>query len=388
MSSPAPRRESSRTVRISISGDGGESAAPYVHYLILDGANDASGAIELASDRRLTIGRGAAADHQISDPGASSLHAMLGIDGTRVVVTDLGSTNGTFLDGKRISGPTELPIGARLQIGRTILRHELRSREEIDRQSRVAEELAAARRYVEALLPEPRTRGPVRIDWTFIPCAALAGDAFGTIDIDADAVGIFLIDVAGHGARSALHSVSVVNILRNRSLPHADLRDPAAVLARLNDVFPMEQHDGLFFTMWYGVYDSRSRRLTYGTAGHPAALLREPGAAPLQALKTPGPPIGAFENASFVGATIDIVPGSRLYVFSDGVYEIVAKDGRNWSQVDFAQAVTDGRTPGTRESRHLYEAVLGASRTEHLDDDFSLLIAEFSQESSEASTEI
>ena len=50
----------------------------------------------------------------------------------------------------------------------------------------------------------------------------------------------FVLDVAGHGTAAALHSVSVVNVLRQRMLPDVDFRDPAAVVRSLNRMFPME----------------------------------------------------------------------------------------------------------------------------------------------------
>ena len=51
-----------------------------------------------------------------------------------------------------------------------------------------------------------------------------------------------------------MHSVSVLNVLRQRALPVVDFTNPAEVLASLNSRFPTDEHNGLYFTMWYGVY--------------------------------------------------------------------------------------------------------------------------------------
>ena len=69
-------------------------------------------------------------------------------------------------------------------------------------------------------------------------------------------VALYLIDVSGHGVSAAMHSVSVANILRPKALS-VDLRDPAAVLESLNEAFPMDAHDDMYFTIWYGVYSAR-----------------------------------------------------------------------------------------------------------------------------------
>ena len=61
-----------------------------------------------------------------------------------------------------------------------------------------------------------------------------------------------------------MHSVTVLNVLRQRALPNVDFRNPSEVLANLNDMFQMDSHNGLLFTMWYGVYRTDERVLTYG----------------------------------------------------------------------------------------------------------------------------
>lgn len=375
MTTPTETRAILRTSLMPAISAEPEPQANYAHFLVAQNAEIGTIAHPLSDGVEFMIGRTEDADLTLADPGVSSRHASFRLGGGNVTVTDLGSTNGTFVDGRRVVRPTELPIGSRVRVGSTILHHELRDRDELHRQSQVAEDLAAARRYIEALLPEPRLTGPVRTDWTFVPCAALAGDAFGMVDLDDETVALFLIDAAGHGARSALHSVSVINLLRNRSLPNADFREPASVLARLNDAFPMEQHDGIYFTIWYGVYERRARRLSYGSAGHPAALLLVPGSK-FRSLKTPGPPIGTFEGARYFSAQTEVPRSSRLCIFSDGVYEIITKAGCDWTQEQFADLVT-AHHASTLTSRGLYEAVRALSRSESLDDDFSLLLASF-----------
>jgi anti-anti-sigma factor len=104
--------------------------------------------------------------------------------------------------------------------------------------------------------------GPIRAEWLFQPSALLGGDALGYGYIDADHFAIYMIDVSGHGAGAAMHSVSVLNILRQRALP-ANVRDPAKVLTTLNAKFQTEQHDGMYFTMWYGVYNVPHRTLRF-----------------------------------------------------------------------------------------------------------------------------
>ena len=102
---------------------------------------------------------------------------------------------------------------------------------------------------------------------------ALGGDSFGYHWIDDEHFAFFVLDVCGHGVRAALLSIAAAETLRSEALPTTDWRDPGAVLTALNEAYPMERHDDLFFTIWYGVYHRPARRLAYASAGHPAAIL-------------------------------------------------------------------------------------------------------------------
>jgi len=67
------------------------------------------------------IGRSADADIRISDPYSSEFHARVGMQDGQVVVHDLGSTNGTYVNGRRVTSPTSVTRGDTVQIGKTIL---------------------------------------------------------------------------------------------------------------------------------------------------------------------------------------------------------------------------------------------------------------------------
>ena len=136
-------------------------------------------------------------------------------------------------------------------------------------QRRLANEMNQAAHYVRSLLPEKLKKGDVRTDWRFVPSAELGGDSFGYHWLDDDHFAFFLLDVSGHGVGSALLSVSAMNALRSQALPQTDFRQPGQVLAALNNAFQMDQQNGLFFTIWYGVYHKPSRRIDYAGGGHP-----------------------------------------------------------------------------------------------------------------------
>jgi sigma-B regulation protein RsbU (phosphoserine phosphatase) len=189
----------------------------------------------------------------------------------------------------------------------------------------LAAELAEAAGYVRSILPAPLV-GAAAVDWEFQPSTSLGGDGFGYHDLDADHFVAYLLDVCGHGVGAALLSVSAMNTLNGRTLPGVAFDDPAAVLAGLNAAFPMERHHNMWFTMWYGVLHRPSRRLRYASAGHPPAIVVGPDGR-ARRLQTSALPIGADDLTRFTAAEADVEPGARLYLFSDGAYEIARPAG-------------------------------------------------------------
>ncbi len=203
----------------------------------------------------ITIGRHPACDVQFPVAEVSRQHCRLQLAGDAVMLSDLGSTNGTFIAGQRIEGAVRLMNGTHITVGSFPLRYEQRDERELEDAERLNAELRQAVEYVRAILPEPITEGPVRVEWFYVPSSELGGDAFGYQFLDETTLAGFLIDVSGHGIGAGMHAVNVANTLRRRGMPGVDFRDPGQVAAGLNTMFPMEQHGGLILTLWYFVYD-------------------------------------------------------------------------------------------------------------------------------------
>jgi serine phosphatase RsbU (regulator of sigma subunit) len=325
----------------------------------------------------LKIGRTAPADIILADSEVSRTHCMVALKDDELYVSDLNSTNGTFIDGIRVSGATTLPVGSVLQVGRRTLKHEWRTRAEIAHADDVDRDLQRAASYVKALLPPPSNEGPVRADWLYRPSTKLGGDAFGYGKLSGDLYVCYLVDVAGHGAGPAMHAVAIMNQLRQRSLPNTDMARPELVLSTLNELFQMDDHDGLYFTIWYGVYNTSTRRLDFASGGHHPAYLVPAEREAAIPLRTRNLIIGAMPAANFVGGSVMVPQGASFYLFSDGVYEIIDRDGREWSIEDFVELMLKPPVADLSEPERLYQAVCSQAQSSALDDDFSLVVVNF-----------
>jgi PAS domain S-box-containing protein len=240
----------------------------------------------------------------------------------------------------------------------------------------LSSELSDATGYVKTVLPQPITSGPLLADWRFIPSAALAGDSFGYHWIDDDHFAIYLVDVSGHGWGAALLSVSVINVLRSHALPDTDFHIPEQVLFALNNTFPAEKHNDMFFTIWYGVYHIRSHTLQYASGGHPPALLfsGNTSAHPqMDQLRTPNFIIGGQRDVAYQGKIQEIQQPSRLYVFSDGVYEITKVDGSIWGLDEFLEFSVQSFKSDQSNLDGLLTYVQTLAQKQQFDDDFTIL---------------
>lgn len=346
------------------------------NYLVVIAGADAGKRVEI-TDTPITIGRDARQTLVFDDTQLSRLHARVSLVNGEVIFEDLKSTNGTYLDGVRLTEPATLREGQVVRMGGQLLTYERRSRRDIDRAEELDRDLQRASNYVFSLLPEPITSGLVRAHWRFVPSTQLGGDAFGYYWLDPQTFAFYLLDVSGHGAGSAMHSVTVLNVLRQRALPDVDFRSPAAVLTSLNARFPMDSHGGLFFTMWYGVYDARDRTLRYASAGHHPAFLVTPERQAPQPLGMSALMIGAFAGYEYKVAETTVPPDSTVYLFSDGVFEIVTKDKLRWEMTSFLPLLIEPALPGVPEAERLHRSVTQAAESSQLEDDFSLMVVTF-----------
>ncbi len=350
-----------------------DARAGWVHYLLYTDAQGQPQRLRLGP-APVRVGRRAPCEVVLRDGEVSGVHCELQLQGDDLIVRDLGSTNGTFVDGLRVGAPVPLPHGGLLQVGRQQLKHEFRDAQELAQSVELDRDLARASAYLRSLLPPPLQQGPVLADWHFEPSARVGGDAFGYHRLDHDRLAVFLLDVSGHGVGAAMHAVSVLTALRQQTLPDVDFGKPEQVLERLNELFPMDAHGGMFFTIWYGVLHLPTRRLRYASGGQHPAFVRPAAGAPLVPLATHNLLIGAMPGVSFDAAEAQLAAGDRLYLFSDGVFEIVTPEGRTWLLDDLLPLLGTPAPPGRSEPAHVFEVVRGLARPGPLDDDFSFLV--------------
>ncbi len=347
-----------------------------LHVVQVEGEGSAPGKRIVLGELPVRIGRIEGNDLVLASPEVSRAHCSLALRDGRAVVTDLGSTNGTIVDGERIAQPTELGAGTRFRVGPFTLVYLRGPRRALERAAEIERDLDRAAHYVQALLPPVLPTGPVRVDWRFVPSVSVGGDGFGYRTLLDGRFVVWLIDVAGHGVGSALLAASVMTMLREGGPPGADPGDCGAVLSALDAVFEMDRHGGLFFTLWYGVFDPATRRLDHVSGGHHAAYLIAGGAP--EPVGTRNLPVGSgIPGRAPQTGSVTVPPGARLHLFSDGAFETQGPGGKQNALPDFLPALSEPPVPGLPEPERLLRAAQALAGGEPFEDDVSIVTLEF-----------
>ncbi|MEM9083994.1 MAG: GAF domain-containing SpoIIE family protein phosphatase [Planctomycetota bacterium] len=232
-------------------------------------------------------------------------------------------------------------------------------------QRRLDGELRSAAEYVESLLPDDVDRPRLRITSSFVPSSELGGDFIGSVALGNDRVAVFLLDVTGHGIAASLLAVSISHAIRDQ-LQEPDLaEDPGPLLSRVNAAFRMQDNANRFATVWLGVFNEVTREVKYACAGHhPAIVVGDSGR---RRLDESDLPIGIVDDTQYVSVRAQLSKNDRLYLFSDGVFEVKLPSGGQLGFQAFERLVEDAaKTAGTP-----VEAIMDSVRRMGVTDQFS-----------------
>lgn len=252
---------------------------------------------------------------------------------------------------------------------------------------RIEDDLKAAAWMQLNLLPPPAlAANGIRCHWRFEPSGFVAGDIFNFFALDEDSVGFYLLDVSGHGVPAAMLSVTLSLTLTpdasrgsplkrlNPATQQSEVLPPEAVIQDLNRRF--QSKDDHYFTMIYGVVNTRRSRLMLAQAGHPGpVLMRRDGR--LQVLGGGGMPLGLWPEIDFDCVDVPINAGDRILLYSDGVTESLGACGEAFGETRLIEYLASRAKESTDELIGGLLRALSAWRndTESLDD-VSLLAME------------
>ncbi len=191
--------------------------------------------------------------------------------------------------------------------------------EEQRQRQRLENEISIAREVQQQLFPHTLPRLPgLELAAICRPARVVSGDYYDFIPLGPSSVGIALADISGKGIFAALLMASLQAALRSAATIDGQ-RGAAEIVSRVNRHLFTNTSDDRYATLFYAVYDSSTRTLTYTNAGHLPPFLIADGK--IDVLDQGGTVVGLFEDAVYVECSRKVEPGSLLVAFSDGLTE-------------------------------------------------------------------
>ncbi len=247
--------------------------------------------------------------------------------------------------------------------------------------------LRAAAVIQQSLLPVAAPHGTsFNFAWQFQPCEQVGGDLFNLFWLDEHRLGVYVLDVGGHGVPAAMVATSVAQTLdhcrgwfQKRTSGASTLHEhftPADVLAKLNRKYPVERF-GKLLTICYLILDMESGKIRYSNAALPLPfIIRASGR--IESLSEGGIIIGADEGAVYEESTIHLESGDRLFIYTDGIIEYCDKKGEAYGEERLVRELkrSSGETLQTACARAITD-LLEFGDEQLPEDDITLLGIEF-----------
>jgi sigma-B regulation protein RsbU (phosphoserine phosphatase) len=250
-------------------------------------------------------------------------------------------------------------------------------------------DLIEATKLQQSLVSERyRDFGTAEVSLLLQSAGHVGGDLVGMFPITEGRIGLYGIDVSGHGISSALMTARLAGYLSS-SVPEQNLalqktrgggfapRPPAEAIAMLNRVIMSEMETEHYFTIALADVDLMRGHAIIAQAGHPYPALQRAGGT-VEFIGQGGLPVGLIDAAEFQQFEVTMAPGDRLLIHSDGVTECAARNGALLDEAGLARILRDLRqTRGPAFLESLIWKLSDFAGDADFQDDISAVLLEF-----------
>ncbi|MBU3915709.1 SpoIIE family protein phosphatase [bacterium] len=244
---------------------------------------------------------------------------------------------------------------ARINVGNRIIRLEKERDEQLNRiqaaHRKMQQNMEAAVQIQLSLLPPRKLEFfDFKFDWYFKPSDLLGGDMLHIYRISETEIACYVLDVSGHGTQAALLSVTIRNLLTVSFVDNSSFLQtnsnissefhstcPLGVIDNLSEHYlDLLEKTGHYFTIMYGILNTKTGVFEYISAGHhnPIVISNSEIISPEG---SSGPPIGIFSKRNYQVKRLTLVPGDRLYLYTDGILEENNNEGEQFGKERFAE---------------------------------------------------
>ena len=192
---------------------------------------------------------------------------------------------------------------------------------------RISTELSLAKKIQAALLPSIFPPFPDRKEFDLYasmePARTVGGDFYDFFLIDDDHLCLVMADVSGKGIPAALFMMICKTMLQSCAMLG---QSSAEILNKVNQGICSNNGEEMFVTVWVGILEISTGMLKAANAGHEYPAVKKPGGK-FELLKDPhGFVVGGLADEIYEEYTLQLEPGSALFLYTDGIPEAMTKD--------------------------------------------------------------
>lgn len=173
----------------------------------------------------------------------------------------------------------------------------------------------------------PPGQGAVEIHACLVPAKEVGGDFYDFFWLDKHLLAFLVADVSGKGIPAALFMAKAKTLVK----AHANFsRDPEEILARANEDISIDNDNGMFVTLLFGLLETETGQVRLANAGHNHAYRIGKGRTPVRIDVPSGIALGVMEGMSFESTRIQLEPGEALHLYTDGINEAMDVDNQQF----------------------------------------------------------
>ena len=220
----------------------------------------------------------------------------------------------------------------------------------VQERERIGTEMSLAMRIQNDVLPSTFPAFPDRTDFdihaSMIPAKEVGGDFYDYFFIDEDHLAMLIADVSGKGVPAALFMMASKILLDTTAMEGLS---PAAILEKANERIARGNSQEMFVTVWLGIIELSTGKLTAANAGHEYPIIRHADRKYEVLRDRHGFVIGGMEGMKYHDYEIQMEPGSDLFVYTDGICEATDTENRQYGLDRLLETLNslEDRTPKT-----------------------------------------
>lgn len=245
--------------------------------------------------------------------------------------------------------------------------------------ARLETEMSMAAKIQEAMLPNAFPAFPDRKEFDIFasmnPAKEVGGDFYNFFMIDGDTLGIIIADVSDKGVPAALFMMSSDILLKNHMLTK---KSPKAVLEEVNRLICESNREEMFVTVWLGILDIKTGRLTAANAGHEKPAIKSADGSFELYKDRHGMMVGYLDNIKYSEYELTLEKGSKLFLYTDGVVEANNAGNEQFGTVRMTEALRSAENGTPKEIlKAVDDAIKGFVNDVPQFDDITMLCLEY-----------